>query len=303
MSVTASMVKELRNKTGAGMSVCKEALIEANGDMQRAEEVLREKGLMAAASKAGRIACEGLVHVNINQEKNIGVILEVNSETDFVAKNKIFSDFVKDISLEIMRLNINNRDELLESNWQDSELKTKEILSQKISVIGENLNIRRFEKIKTNGVLVGYIHAGGKVGVLLELICENSPEILEMGKNICMQIAAMSPKFITRDDVPQEFIEQEKKILLQLTLNEGKEKNIAEKIVEGRLAKRLKEFCLYDQEYVKDSSINIKSYIKKISSEINQDIKIAKFIRYATGEGLEKKQENFADEVNKAKNN
>lgn len=300
MAVTAAMIKELRANTGAGMSVCKEVLVQANGDMKKAEELLREKGLSAAAKKAGRIAAEGLVFVYVLDNKKAGSIVEVNSETDFVAKNDVFKSYVKDVAIQALNSKSNNIDDFLNEKWQNSDLTVKEELSQKIAVIGENLNIRRVEKFETDGCLISYIHAGGKVGVLLELSCEYDNKIDELGKNICMQIAAMSPKFVSRADVSQDFINKEKEILMQQAVNEGKPANIAEKMVTGRLNKELKEFCLLDQEYVKDSELTVQGYINKIASETNKDIKIKKFTRFATGEGLEKKEENFAEEVNKA---
>jgi len=300
MAVTAAMIKELRANTGAGMSICKEVLVQANGDMKKAEELLREKGLSAAAKKAGRIAAEGLVFVYVLDNKKIGSIVEVNSETDFVAKNDVFKSYVKDVAIQALNLKSNNIDDFLNEKWQNSDLTVKEELSQKIAVIGENLNIRRVEKFETDGCLISYIHAGGKIGVLLELSCEYDNKIDELGKNICMQIAAMNPKFVSRIDVSQDFINKEKEILMQQAINEGKPANIAEKMVTGRLNKELREFCLLDQEYVKDSEFTVQEYINKIASETNKDIKIKRFIRFATGEGLEKKEENFAEEVNKA---
>jgi len=300
MAVTAAMIKELRANTGAGMSICKEVLVQANGDMKKAEELLREKGLAAAAKKAGRIAAEGLVFVYVLDNKKAGSIVEVNSETDFVAKNDVFKSYVKDVAIQALNSKSNNINDFLNEKWQNSDLTVKEELSQKIAVIGENLNIRRVEKFETDGCLISYIHAGGKVGVLLELSCEYDNKIDELGKNICMQIAAMSPKFVSRADVSQDFINKEKEILMQQAVNEGKPANIAEKMVTGRLNKELKEFCLLDQEYVKDSELTIQGYINKIASETGKDIKIKKFTRFATGEGLEKKEENFAEEVNKA---
>jgi len=300
MAVTAAMIKELRANTGAGMSVCKEVLVQANGDMKKAEELLREKGLSAAAKKAGRIAAEGLVFVYVLDNKKAGSIVEVNSETDFVAKNDVFKSYVKDVAIQALNSSANNIDDFLNEKWQNSDLTVKEELSQKIAVIGENLNIRRVEKFETDGCLISYIHAGGKVGVLLELSCEYDNKIDELGKNICMQIAAMSPKFVSRADVSQDFINKEKEILMQQAVNEGKPANIAEKMVTGRLNKELREFCLLDQEYVKDSELTVQGYINKISAETGKDIKIKRFIRFATGEGLEKKEENFAEEVSKA---
>lgn len=293
--MNASLIKELRTLTGAGMVDCKNALTETNGDLAKAEEFLREKGLSAAAKKAGRIAAEGLVNVLINE--NSGVIVEINSETDFVAKNAEFKSYVEKVAEHIASSSATCVDELLNEKWE-ADLTVQDALSQKISVIGENLSIRRFEKfIRTeNSTLVSYIHGGGKVAVLLELLGKSDNDLNEVGKNICMQIAAMSPKFVSRDDVSQDFIDKERQILLQLTLNEGKPENIANKIVEGRLNKELKEVCLLEQEYVKDNEMNIATYLAKSAGA---NVKINRFVRFETGEGLDKKNEDFAAEVQK----
>jgi translation elongation factor Ts len=303
MAVTAAMIKELRNITGAGMSACKEVLVEADGNMEMAEKLLREKGLLAAAKKAGRIASEGLVDIFIADDSKRGAIVEVNSETDFVAKNDKFKIYVREVATFACNSNAKTLDEFLDEKWNNSNLTVKEELSQKIAVIGENLNIRRFERFETTGCLISYIHAGGKVGVMLELSCQKNPKIEELGKNICMQIAAMNPKFISRSDVSQEFIDKEKEILTQQAMNEGKPANIAEKMVAGRLNKELKEFCLLEQEYVKDNNLSIKQYIENVEKEIGQEISVLRFVRFETGEGLEKKDENFAQEVSKAMKN
>lgn len=303
MAVTAAMVKELRSMTGAGMSACKEVLVEADGDMKKAEELLRQKGLSAAAKKAGRIASEGLVDIYIDESSKNGAIVEVNSETDFVAKNSEFKSYVRNVAIQAMNSSAKDLDEFLNEKWQNEDVTVKEALSQKIAVIGENLNIRRFEKFSTNGTLISYIHAGGKVGVLLELSCEKNDKVDELGKNICMQIAAMNPKFVSRSDVSEEFIAKEKEILTQQAINEGKPANIAEKMITGRLNKELKEFCLLEQEYVKDNDLNVGAYIDKVAKELGIEISVKRFVRYETGEGLAKKEENFADEVSKAMGN
>ncbi len=306
MAVTAALVKELREITGVGMIDCKNALTESNGDLEKAIEILREKGLSAAAKKAGRIATEGLVYTYISDDNNTGVIVEVNSETDFVAKNQEFKNFVHSVALHAAASKTTDLEKMLEEKWiDDSNITVKEALSQKIAVIGENLNIRRFERFnKTeSGCLVSYIHGGGRVAVLLQLVSEVANEIVvEAGKNICMQIAAMSPKFVCRDDVPAEFIEKEKEILTQQALNEGKPANIVEKMIVGRLNKELKEFCLVDQEYVKDGEMTVSQYIDSVGKEVNSKISVKAFVRFETGEGLEKKNEDFAEEVNKAMN-
>lgn len=302
MAVTAALIKELRELTGAGMSDCKKALVEADGNLEKAIELLREKGLSAAAKKAGRIASEGLAYTKIND--NNGVIIEVNSETDFVAKNKEFITYVEQVAAQVTASNAETVEALLSEKWNaDASVTVEEALSQKIAVIGEKLTIRRFEKFvkSENGVLISYIHAGGKVAVMLELISSTSNDVvLEAGRNICMQIAAMSPKFVTREEVPGDFIEKEKEILTQQALGEGKPANIVEKMIAGRLNKSLKEMCLVDQEYVKDGDMNVLQYVASVAKEVGTDVSIKRFVRFETGEGIEKKEENFADEVNKA---
>lgn len=301
MAVTAALVKELRELSGAGMVDCKKVLVEADGNIEKAIELLREKGLSAAAKKAGRVASEGLAYTHISGDT--GVIVEVNSETDFVAKNQEFVSYVEQVANQVVGSDAKTVEELLAEKWNaDTSLTVEEALSHKIAVIGEKLTIRRFDKFvkNENGVLVSYIHGGGKVAVMLELISSVSNDtLLEAGRNICMQIAAMSPKFVNRDEVSSEFIEKEKEILTQQALGEGKPANIVEKMITGRLNKSLKEMCLVDQEYVKDGDMNIQQYVESIGKEIGSDVSIKRFVRFETGEGIEKKEENFADEVNK----
>ena len=303
MAVTAGMVKELREMTGVGMVECKNALVEADGNIEKAVELLREKGLAAAAKKAGRVASEGLVHAIITDDNKVGVVVEVNSETDFVAKNQEFRSFVENVALQVVSTSSKDVESLLNDKWVENDATTvKDVLTQKISVIGENLNIRRFEKFEklNSGKLVSYIHGGGRVSVLVELSCEKEcDQLTEVGKNICMQIAAMSPKFVSRENVPQDFIDKEREILTQQALNEGKPENIVSKMVEGRIDKELKNFCLTEQEYVKDGDLTVKKYLESVGKEVGADVKIERFVRFETGEGIEKKEENFADEVNK----
>ncbi len=307
MAVTAAAVKELREISGAGMVDCKNALTEADGNMERAIEILREKGLAAAAKKAGRIASEGLVSTYITDDNKIGVIVEVNSETDFVAKNQEFKNFVEQVCAQAVSSDATDMDAFFAEKWNaDNSITVKDALNAKIAVIGENLNIRRFDKFvkKGNGAMVSYIHGGGRVAVLLELACETSGEaVVEAGKNICMQIAAMSPKFVCKDEISEEFIAKEKEILTAQALNEGKPANIVEKMIQGRLAKELKEFCLIEQEYVKDSELTVSKYLEGVSKEIGSPISVVRFSRFETGEGLEKKEEDFAAEVSKAMGN
>lgn len=308
MAITAAMVKELRETTGVGMMDCKKALAETDGDMEKAVELLREKGLAASAKKAGRIASEGIVDIYLSDDNKIGTIIEVNSETDFVAKNQIFKDYVTAVAKQASKSTSADMDAFFEEKWDlDPQFTVKEALSQQVAIIGENLNIRRFEKFEKaqSGKLVSYIHGGGRIGVMIELACENeSDELEELGKNIAMQIAALNPKFITEKDVPSDFIEKETEILTQQAKNDPKNASkpdqIIAKMIEGRLKKELKEMCLVEQPYVKDGDLTVQKYIDSVAKVVGAPIQVARFIRFETGEGLEKKEENFADEVAKA---
>ncbi|NLJ96314.1 MAG: elongation factor Ts [Clostridiales bacterium] len=306
MNITASMVKELREMTGAGMMDCKKALTETSGDMDKAVEFLREKGLAAAEKKAGRIAAEGIVDVNVSEDGKTASIVEVNSETDFVAKNETFREYVAAVAAQAAKTDAKDLDAFLEEKWElDTSKTVKEQLSTMISIIGENMNIRRFEKITArNGFIVSYIHGGGRIGILLEVESAIvNDDITEAAKNIAMQIAAMSPKYISRDDVPEEFINHEKTILkAQIKndpTNEKKPENILEKMLEGRLNKELKEVCLLDQAYVKDGDMTVAKYLDSIAKEAGTNVTLKRFVRFETGEGLEKKSEDFAAEVAK----
>lgn len=308
MAITASMVKELREMTGVGMLECKKALAETDGDMEKAVELLREKGLAASAKKAGRIASEGLVDIYVSDDKKTAAIVEVNSETDFVAKNQTFKDYVANVAKQAASTSAANMDEFFAEKWSlDEAFTVKEALSQQVAVIGENLNIRRFEKYvrETAGSLVSYVHGGGRIGVLIELACEKeAPELEELGKNVAMQIAALNPKFIAVDNVPADFIEKEKEILTQQAKNDpknaSKPDNIIEKMIVGRLNKEMKEICLVEQPYVKDGDMSVKQYIESVAKVVGAPITIARYVRFETGEGLAKKEENFAEEVAKA---
>ena len=310
MAITAGMVKELREMTGAGMMDCKKALTEADGSMEKAVELLREKGLAASAKKAGRIASEGMVAVYLSDDNKIGAIVEVNSETDFVAKNQVFRDYVAAVAKQASETTAADMDAFFEEKWAlDPQFTVKEALSQQVAVIGENLNIRRFEKYEKTqaGKLVSYIHGGGRIGVLIELACENeAEELVELGKNIAMQIAALNPKFITENDVPADFIAKETEILTVQAKNDPKNAkkpdNIIEKMIAGRLKKELKEFCLVAQPYVKDTDMTVKQYIDSVVKVVGAPIEITRYVRFETGEGMEKKDENFAEEVAKAMN-
>ena len=310
MAITAAMVKELREMTGAGMMDCKKALTEADGNMEKAVEILREKGLAASAKKAGRIASEGMVEVYLTEDNKVGAIVEVNSETDFVAKNQVFRDYVAAVAKQASETTAADMDAFFEEKWAlDNQYTVREALSQQVAVIGENLNIRRFEKYEKAqaGKLVSYIHGGGRIGVMIELACENeAEELVELGKNIAMQVAALNPKFITEADVPAEFIAKETEILTIQAKNDPKNAkkpdNIIAKMIEGRLKKELKEFCLVEQPYVKDTDMTVKQYIDSVAKVVGAPIEISRIVRFETGEGMEKKEENFAEEVAKAMN-
>ena len=300
MAVTASMVKELREMTGAGMMDCKKALNETNGNMDEAIEYLRKNGQAKAEKKAGRIAAEGIVMAEVKDDK-AAAIVEVNSETDFVAKNADFQAYVKAVVNQALTTKAANMDEFMAEAWNEDAAKTvKDVLTEKIAVIGENLNIRRFEKVETEGCVVSYIHGGGRIGVLVEADTDVvNDEIKACLKNVAMQVAAMSPKYVSRDEVDQDFLEHEKEILLAQAKKENPNKpdNIIEKMIIGRLNKEMKEICLLDQVYVQDSDLTVAKYVEKFAKENGANVAVKKFVRFETGEGLEKKNEDFAAEV------
>ena len=304
MAVTASMVKELREMTGAGMMDCKKALNETNGDMDAAVEFLRKNGQAKAEKKAGRIAAEGIVMAEVKDDK-VAAIVEVNSETDFVAKNAEFQGFVKAVVEQAMETEAADMDAFMAENWKEDTSKTvKDALTEKISVIGENLSIRRFEKVVSDGCVVAYIHGGGRIGVLVEADTDVvNDEIKTCLKNVAMQVAAMSPKYVSREEVSEEYMEHEKEILLAQAKKENEESNkpkpdnIIEKMIVGRLNKELKEICLLDQVYVQDGDLTVAKYVEKVAKETGANLSVKKFVRFETGEGLEKKNEDFAAEV------
>ena len=288
--ITASQVKELREKTGAGMMDCKKVLTETNGDEEKAIELLRERGIAKAAKKSDRIAAEGLVDTYISEDGKIGVVVEVNAETDFVAKNEEFKTFVKDVAKQIAERNPADVEALLEqTSIAEPDKTVKEVLTNKIATIGENMSIRRFERFETNNLLESYIHGDGKIAVLVEI--ENGTP--ELAKDICMQIAAARPEYLDRDAVPAERLAKEMEILKAQAMNEGNPEAIAEKIVQGRLGKFYSEICLVEQEFVKDSDIKVGKLVA------DKGAKIIRFARFEKGEGIEKKEENFAEEVAK----
>lgn len=300
MAITASLVKELREMTGAGMMDCKKALTETNGDIDAAIEYLRKNGQAKAEKKAGRIAAEGIVRTVVKDDK-VAAIVEVNSETDFVAKNADFQAFVEAVAAQAVESEAADIDAFMAEVWKEDNSKTvKEALVEKIAVIGENLNIRRFEKVQTDGCVVSYIHGGGRIGVLIVADTDVvNDEIKTCLKNVAMQVAAMYPKYVSRAEVSQEYMDHEKEILLAQAKKENPEKpdNIIEKMIIGRLNKELKEICLLDQVYVQDSDLTVAKYVDKVAKENNANVTVKKFIRFETGEGLEKKVDDFAAEV------
>lgn len=304
MAVTAAMVKELRERTGAGMMDCKKVLVETDGDMDKAIELLREKGLAKAAKKAGRVAAEGLIKLAFADGGKKAAAVEVNSETDFVAKNQDFIDFVDTLANMALNTEATELNDFMALPY-GGEGTVTEALNNKIATIGENMNVRRFVRCDKPGVVhVGYVHGGGRIGVIVGFETEASyDEIETMGKDVAMQVASMSPKFIDESAVDPEYLESEKKILVQQALNEGKPADIVEKMVIGRLKKELKETCLVEQKFVKNGELSVAQYIAETAKAIGKDIKVVEMVRYEVGEGIEKKEENFAEEVAKQMGN
>lgn len=303
MAVTAQMVKELREMTGAGMMDCKKALTETNGDIEKAVDYLRENGMAKAAKKAGRIAAEGISFVKLSEDWKHAVAVEVNSETDFVAKNEEFRTFVSEVADQILASNAKDVDALLAEAWtKDSSSTVEQVLASKIATIGENIKIRRFVKLESAGAVAAYDHMNGKIGVLVNAEADGAnAKVITVLKDVAMQVAALNPKYVSREEVDQEYIAHETEVLkTQATLeNPGKPENIIEQMVKGRLAKELREICLLDQAFVKDGDLTVGQYLEKMSKELGSNITVKSFVRFETGEGIEKKQENFADEVAK----
>lgn len=305
MAITAAMVKELREISGAGMMDCKKALTETDGDMDKAMEFLREKGLATAAKKAGRIAAEGIVATHISADGKTASIVEVNSETDFVAKNEVFRTFVNEVAVQAAESSAADKDAFLAEDWKaEAGMTVNEKLAAMIAKIGENMNIRRFVKLTAeDGIIVSYIHAGGKIGVLVKAQTDSTSDaVKEALKNVAMQIAAMSPKYVSTDDVSEEYKAKELEILIAQAKNDpknaNKPENILEKMVTGRLNKELKEVCLLEQEYVKaEEKESVGRYVDSVAKAEGCTLKVVDFVRYETGEGLEKKNEDFAAEV------
>ena len=305
MAITAAMVKELREITGAGMMDCKKALNETEGNMDEAVEFLRKNGQAKAEKKASRIAAEGLCMV-ATEGDNAAAVVEVNSETDFVAKNETFQAFVAAVAKQAVASEAADIDAFMAEKWIEDGAKTvSEALVEKVAVIGENLKIRRFEKVKEdNGCVVTYVHGGGRIGVIVDAETEVVNDAVKEGlKNIAMQIAALAPKYVSRDEVSADYIGHEKEILRAQIMNDPKESQKPEKVIngmiEGRISKELKEICLVDQVYVKaeDGKQSVAKYLEQLSKEAGTTVKVKRFVRFETGEGLEKKNEDFAAEV------
>ena len=284
--ITAAIVKELRERTGAGMMDCKKALVATEGDMDKAIDFLREKGLSQAAKKAGRVAAEGAVVAYVTEDGKTGAIVEVNCETDFVGKNENFQALAKSIAELIVKTNPADVDALLASEMDGKTV--KDVVTEAIAKIGENISVRRFVRYESaEGKVYSYIHGGGKIGVLVDMKGGDA----ELGKDIAMQVAAANPQFLNRNEVPDSELEHEKDILTEQARNEGKPENIIAKMVMGRINKYYKEVCLVDQEFIRDGDLTISKLLKSKNADV------ARFARFQLGEGIEKKQENFADEV------
>lgn len=306
MAITAGMVKELREMTGAGMMDCKKALAATEGDMDKAVEFLREKGLATAQKKAGRIAAEGLCKVLVSADDKKAVVVEVNAETDFVAKNDKFQGYVAQVAEQAMETEAADIEAFLAETWKfDESMTVATALAGQIAVIGENMNIRRFAQLKEeNGFVASYTHMGGKIGVLVDVESDVvNDDIKEMAKNVAMQAAALNPQYTNRSEISEDFIAHEKEILMAQIMNDPKESQKPEKVIEGmingRINKELKEICLLDQVYVKaeDGKQSVAQYVESVAKANNAKISVKKFIRFETGEGLEKKNEDFAAEV------
>ena len=308
MAITAAMVKELREISGAGMMDCKKALTATEGDMDKAMEFLREKGLATAQKKASRIAAEGIVMLKVAEDSKKAVAVEVNAETDFVAKNEKFQGYVAQVAEQALETEAADIDAFLAEPWKFDTTKTvNEALAGQVAVIGENMKIRRFQKVEEeNGFVASYTHMGGKIGVLVDVVTDVvNDEIKEMAKNVAMQVAALNPKYTNRNEVSEEYIAHEKEILMAQIQNDPKESQKPEKVIQGmisgRINKELKEICLLDQVYVKaeDGKQSVEKYVAEVAKANGANVTIKGFVRYETGEGIEKKEEDFAAEVAK----
>ena len=301
MTISASAVKELRERTGAGMLDCKNVLLEVEGDIEKAIDVLREKGLAKAAKKSGRIAAEGLVRIVITDAGDKAGIIEVNIETDFASKNEGFIEFVDTLSAQILTTGMVELEAFMEEMYGGTGETIREKLTNFTATMGENVAVRRFEVFEETGVVyVGYLHLGGKIGVVVGIETEASADEVEtLGKDIAMQVASMNPQFVDESCVDPAYIEREKEILVKQALLEGKPAEIVEKMVMGRLKKELKETCLLEQKFVKNSELTVAQYVSDSAKALGKDARVVSMVRYEVGEGIEKKQENFAEEVAK----
>ena len=297
--ISAKLVKELRERTGSGMMDCKKALTETNGDIEKAVEFLREKGLAAAAKKAGRVAAEGQVVTYTTEDGKTAGIVEVNCETDFVADNEQFTSFAGKVAKLVAESDAKSVEELLALDLEGKTVQAT--LTELIATLGENMTVRRFEKVSVeNGVVKTYIHGGGRIGVVVELACDKESEVVEdLAKELCMQVAAATPLFVSKEDVDQEALEKEKEIYRVQALNEGKPEKIVEKMVMGRIQKYYKEVCLLEQLWVKDNDKSIAKLVEEKAKEVGSPITVKGFVRYERGEGIEKVEEDFAAEVAK----
>lgn len=301
MVITAKMVAELREKTGAGMMDCKKALTQAEGDFDKAIEILREKGLAAAAKKSGRIAAEGLVMTYISEDGKTGVVVEVNCETDFVAKNEDFVNLTTNIAKQVAASKAETVEEVLAEPYiADSSVTVKDAITALIAKLGENMTFRRFERFHTeDGVIAEYIHGGGRIAVMVQLEGCNCEGAKEVAKEIALQVAAAHPLYIKPEDVSVETLAKEREIYRQQCLNEGKPEKIVDKIVEGKVQKYYKDVCLIEQPWIRDQDVSIKKFLQQKEKELGKSLSIVKFARFENGEGIEKKEENFAEEVMK----
>jgi len=297
-NISAQLVKELREMTGAKMMDCKKALVQTEGDIDKAIEFLREKGLADAAKKSGRVAAEGIVKTYISEDNKQGSVVEFNCETDFVAANDEFIAFADRLAQMVVETGAENVEALLNEKF-DAETTVSDALKALIAKLGENMTVRRFTKFAIeNGIVKSYIHGGGRIGVLVELSCDTASDVLdEVAKEVCMQIAAANPLFLNEDQVDAASIEKEKEIYRVQALNEGKPENIVEKMVEGRIKKYFKEVCLVDQLWVKDNDKTIAKFLAEKSKEVGSPIAITRFVRYERGEGIEVEKVDFAAEV------
>jgi len=301
--ITAQAVKDLREATGAGMMDCKKALVETDGNIEKAMDYLREKGLAAAAKKAGRIAAEGVVNAFVSEDKKTGVLVEVNCETDFVAKTDEFKDFVEEIAKNIAASTPTDVEDLLSKKAvSDSSKTVKDLVTEQVATIGENISVRRFVVAKQdNGAIDAYIHMGGKIGVLTAFVCPDgaaaNDEFAAFMHDISMQITAASPEFVSSDEVPEDAVNKEKEILRAQALNEGKPEAIVDKMVNGRINKYFNQVCLLNQEFVKDSDKKVKDIVKEQSTNLGGNVEVASFTRYQMGEGLQKREDDFVAEV------